>query len=214
MKNKLFLCVCALMATIVSFAQDVIITTDAQKIEAKIMEVSKYEVKYKKTDNLDGPLYILETKDINCIIYANGKVELYNTPSQELQIATEKTKEEAAIEKARTMGSLFGKSDKNYKSANGNPMGRGSLGSANWSLPGRGLRGSLPLPSNNFTQEGRVIVEIHVNAAGQVTLAAIKGGTVLDKKTQELALEAARKAKFTEGDHEQIGTITYNFKFN
>ena len=41
-----------------------------------------------------------------------------------------------------------------------------------------------------------------------------KGGNISDKATQQLALEAARKAKFTEGDHDQIGTITYNFKFN
>ena len=30
----------------------------------------------------------------------------------------------------------------------------------------------------------------------------------------KLALEAARKAKFTEGEREQIGSITYNFKLN
>jgi hypothetical protein len=30
----------------------------------------------------------------------------------------------------------------------------------------------------------------------------------------EGALEAAKKASFTEGEHDQIGTITYTFKFN
>ena len=72
----------------------------------------------------------------------------------------------------------------------------------------------MPQPANTFNQEGRVIIEIRVNAAGNVISATIKGGNISDKQTQQLALDAARKAKFTEGDHDQIGTITYNFKFN
>ena len=69
-------------------------------------------------------------------------------------------------------------------------------------------------PSNNFKQEGKVIVEIRVNAAGAVVSATVKGGNISDKQTQQLALDAAKKAKFTEGDHDQIGTITYIFKLN
>ncbi len=97
MKNKLLLCACALMATIVSFAQDVIITTDAQKIEAKIMEVSKSEIKYKELDNLDGPLFTLATSDINTIICANGKVVLYNQPTQSAQQPTQQEPEQATV---------------------------------------------------------------------------------------------------------------------
>lgn len=85
------------MATIVSFAQDVIITIDAQKIEAKIMEVSKSEIKYKELDNLDGPLFTLATSDINTIIYANGKVVLYNQPTQSTQQPTQQEPEQAAV---------------------------------------------------------------------------------------------------------------------
>lgn len=97
----------------------------------------------------------------------------------------------------------------------GNPVGHGTtVGGGSWSLAGRGIRGTLPQPSNNFKQEGKVVVEIRVNAAGTVVSATVKGGDVSDKQTQQLALEAARKASFTEGDHDQIGTITYIFKLN
>jgi hypothetical protein len=60
------------------------------------------------------------------------------------------------------------------------------------------------------------IVYVHiVDKAGNVVLASIgQGTTISDRYTQQLALEAARKAKFTEGDQEQIGSITYNFKLN
>ena len=103
MKNKLFLCVCALTATIVSFAQDVIITTDAQKIEAKIMEVSKSEIKYKELNNLDGPLFTLATSDINTIIYANGKVVLYNQPTQSTQQPIQQESEQVSVEQSASI---------------------------------------------------------------------------------------------------------------
>ena len=111
-----------------------------------------------------------------------------------------------------SMGSLFG--DGKGSGQKGNPAGHGSNGGNSWSLAGRGIVGSLPMPSNTFNQEVHVIVEICVNAEGKVISATHKGGTVSDKKQIRAALESARKAKFTQGDHEQIGTITYNFRFN
>ena len=134
-----------------------------------------------------------------------------------------KKKEAEAIEKANQLGSLFGKTDGTNTSGNGdtqgsgqkgNPVGHGTSGGNNWSLSGRGLKGTLPQPANTFRQEGKVVVQIRVNAAGQVINATVTGGDVSDKQTQQLALEAARKAQFTEGDHDQIGTITYIFKLN
>ena len=133
-----------------------------------------------------------------------------------------KQKEAEAIAKANAMGNLFGKTngtsagggDTQGSGQKGNPVGHGSSGSNSWSLEGRGIKGTLPQPSNNFRQEGKVVVQIRVNAAGQVVNAIIKGGDVSDKQTQQLALDAALKAKFTEGDHDQIGTITYIFKLN
>lgn len=73
----------AVWATILSFAQDIIVTTDAKKIEAKILEVSKTEIKYKEQDNLDGPTFILSTEEISSIIYSNGKVVLYGAKEAE-----------------------------------------------------------------------------------------------------------------------------------
>ena len=132
-----------------------------------------------------------------------------------------KQKEAEAIAKANAMSSLFGNSgaqsgngSSHGNGQKGNPVGHGLSGGNSWSLSGRGIKGTLPQPANTFNQEGRVIIEIRVNAAGNIVSAVVKGGNISDKQTQQLALEAARKAKFTEGDHDQIGTITYNFKFN
>lgn len=141
--------------------------------------------------------------------------------AKEAAEAERKAKEAEAIAKANQLGSLFGNSGGNTGSGDGqgsgqkgNPVGHGSSGGNNWSLSGRSLKGTLPQPSNDFKQEGKVVVQIRVNAAGQVISASITGGDVSDKQTQQLALDAARKAKFSEGDHDQIGTITYIFKLN
>lgn len=66
------------LASVFLYSQDIIVTMDAQKIEAKILEVSKTEIRYKEADNLEGPTFILQIEDINSIIYSNGKVVLYN----------------------------------------------------------------------------------------------------------------------------------------
>jgi len=142
--------------------------------------------------------------------------------AREAAEAAERTRREEAIAKANELGSLFGTNtavvaasgDGQGEGQKGNPIGHGSSGGNSWTLSGRGIRGTLPQPANTFNQDGKVVVQIRVNAAGQVISATIKGGDVSDKQTQQLALEAARKAKFTEGDHDQIGTITYIFKLN
>lgn len=85
---KVVICWITILVAMPAFAQDVIVTTDAKKIEAKIMEVSKTEIKYKEHDNLDGPTFIISTDEINSIIYKNGKVVLYN---QAIETTTRET---------------------------------------------------------------------------------------------------------------------------
>ena len=98
MRKILTTCLCSLFASFTLFAQDIIITTDARKIEAKILEVSKTEIKYKEQSNLNGPTFILETKEISSIIYSNGQVKVYNQapqnealPKEDIAATTEET---------------------------------------------------------------------------------------------------------------------------
>lgn len=202
--KKLFFLFATLAITISATAQDIIVTKESKKVEAKITEVSKSEIRYKKFDYQDGPTFILSTDDIVTIIYANGEVVLYNNGEEQ--------KEKETVAKANAMGSLFGNTG-SETGHTGQPIGRGQGGNA-WSLAGRAVV-KLPNPSTNFNQEGKVVVQIRVNAAGDVVEAkCVEGTSVTDRQTQQLALDAAKKAKFSKGDHEQIGTITYNFKFN
>lgn len=82
-------------------------------------------------------------------------------------------------------------------------------------LQGRGLVGTLPKPKYPGTRSGRVVVRVAVDAAGRVTGASFepRGSTTGDAALVEAALEAARKARFTESRAAvQGGTITYVFR--
>lgn len=103
--NKIFVCISLLIVNPLLWAQDIIITNSAYKIEAKILEVSKSEIKYKEKDNLDGPTFVISTDEINSIIYANGKVVLYNqtkTDEKEHEKATSQISPVSSTEQTST----------------------------------------------------------------------------------------------------------------
>ncbi len=146
--------------------------------------------------------------------------------AKEKALAEERAKKQAAVDKANQLGALFGNTDSpeggngsDRESASsgtkGNPLGHGSSGGNSWSLNGRGLRGDLPKPSQDFKQEGTVKVAITVDKEGNVIAAKAIGGTVSDETTKQMAVKAALKAKFTDTDRpdKQMGTITYTFKY-
>ena len=95
MRKSLFLLLAA-MSCVSAFAQDVIITRDAKRIEAKIEEVSNVEIKYKKSSNLDGPLFVMATSEINSILFENGEVQVYDTAANASQEETVQNNADAA----------------------------------------------------------------------------------------------------------------------
>ncbi len=64
------------------FADDVIVTKDSQRINAKIEEVGLDVVKYRRSDNVNGPLYTLAKTEIVTILYENGTIETFQQESK------------------------------------------------------------------------------------------------------------------------------------
>lgn len=75
--KRLFLLTVAAIAALGAMAQDLIVTRDSKRIEAKITEVSSSEIRYKEWNNQDGPTFVLRTDEINTIIYQNGTVKTF-----------------------------------------------------------------------------------------------------------------------------------------
>ena len=99
-------------------------------------------------------------------------------------------------------------------SAEGKSTGVGGYGT--FDLNGRSLGpGGLPMPVYNVQEEGRVVVTITVNPAGQVVHTSINKRTnTANAALRKAAEDAAKKARFNtvSGVNNQTGTITYYFK--
>ena len=98
--------------------------------------------------------------------------------------------------------------------AEGQSAGVGGYGT--FDLNGRSLGpGGLPKPVYNVQEEGRVVVTITVNSAGQVIHTSINKRTnTANAALRKAAEDAARRARFNavSGVNNQTGTITYYFK--
>jgi TonB family protein len=97
--------------------------------------------------------------------------------------------------------------------------GNGGKGNGTgYDLGGRGAK-SLHRPDDDFTEEGRIVVDIWVNRAGQVVRAevATKGTDIINNAMRQKAIQAARRSTFAsdpDAPEEQHGTITYTFVIN
>ncbi|MDD3078860.1 MAG: TonB family protein [Paludibacter sp.] len=146
---------------------------------------------------------------------------LENKRKEEERIAAEKKrKEQEAIDNANAMNGLFGSGGSTGSgtttgsSMEENPVSSGNSGGNTWMLNGdRGLNGVIEKPNYLNNVEGKITVNIRVDANGNVAGAEIGSPTTIgDLATRNAAKAAAYKTKFTTGKGIATGTITYNFK--
>ncbi len=75
---KLLICLAIYFASISVQAQDVLTKKDGIDIQAKVLEVTTTEVKYKKFDNLNGPTFTLLKSELLMVRYENGTKDIFN----------------------------------------------------------------------------------------------------------------------------------------
>ncbi|MDZ4844082.1 MAG: hypothetical protein SH857_00885 [Chitinophagales bacterium] len=76
MKNSVVLFAIFLTCSIAASAQDVIIFRNGNEMQAKVSEVGTSEIKYQRFDNLSGPVYTINKKDVFMIKYENGTKDI------------------------------------------------------------------------------------------------------------------------------------------
>jgi uncharacterized ubiquitin-like protein YukD len=103
MKNKRILLTIGLCLGLVSSlaAQDTIVLKTGDEIRSRVLEIGESEVKYQPFDQLDGPLYLLQTVEIFMIKFENGTKELFGLDSEE--IVEPVLEEEVATEQPPTV---------------------------------------------------------------------------------------------------------------
>ena len=82
-------------------------------------------------------------------------------------------------------------------------------------LNGRHITG-VPSFTDDFNENAKVAVDIHVDAAGNVVDATYqpRGSTTSEASMKAIALRKARQVKFNAGGDESVGTIIFNFKIH
>jgi hypothetical protein len=61
----------------ISFAQDLLTKKNDEDISAKILEVDITEIKYKKFDDLNGPIFTILKSEVLLIRYENGTKDIF-----------------------------------------------------------------------------------------------------------------------------------------
>lgn len=79
LKTKPVILIIFILLNINSYSQDTLNLSSDKYLLSKVIEVTLNEIKYKKYDNLNGPIYTILKKDIISINYKNGTKDiLYN----------------------------------------------------------------------------------------------------------------------------------------
>lgn len=77
--KKLFSAVVLMtIACVSAWSQDLITKRTGEDIKAKVTEVGQTEIKYKKYDNPDGPVYSIPVSEVLIIRYENGSNDIFN----------------------------------------------------------------------------------------------------------------------------------------
>ncbi len=69
----------------ISFAQDVIFTKNGKQINSIIIEVTPNQIKYKKFEDKEGPVYIIQKNEVSKIDYQNGTTDVLSNQEKHQQ---------------------------------------------------------------------------------------------------------------------------------
>ncbi|MFD1468434.1 hypothetical protein ACFQ48_09375 [Hymenobacter caeli] len=77
MAPRLLILALALLAAGRAHAQDLLTKRNGDKLAVKVLEITPLEVKYRRTDNPDGPLISVYKSEVFMIRYANGAKDVF-----------------------------------------------------------------------------------------------------------------------------------------
>lgn len=100
MQNKIFLALGLVLSMLPLSAQDVIINNTGDEIQAKVLEITSSEIKYKRYDNLDGPTITIAKSEVLLIKYENGTKDVFQNQAD----GNSSTSVQAAKEDLRMKG--------------------------------------------------------------------------------------------------------------
>jgi len=91
MKRILFIVMALGVVTTSIFSQDIITKKTGEDISAKVSEITQTEIKYKKFDNLEGPIVSILKSEVIMIRYENGTKDVFNETSAQSVVSSQTT---------------------------------------------------------------------------------------------------------------------------
>jgi hypothetical protein len=80
--KKIIILLSLFLYSSVGFAQDVLTKKNGEDILAKVLEVNTTEIKYKKSENPNGPTFTILKSEVLLIRYENGTKDVFNEPQK------------------------------------------------------------------------------------------------------------------------------------
>ena len=77
MKKLILSLTATILASNFCFSQDIITKKSGEDIQAKVLEITNTEIKYKKFDNPTGPIFTMSKTELLMIRYENGSKDIF-----------------------------------------------------------------------------------------------------------------------------------------
>lgn len=161
------------------------------------------------TRNSDSPAHVEESKEEPKSVQTKGNEPKTQTVNAN---ALFNPTESLSTESVATGNRLAPEGDNDSRSGEGNGYNLDGTDQLDAGLQGRGLREALKQPGLGYNTSGVVKVRVEVNAEGNVVSATMVQGS--DQTLIDLAIKAAKDAKFNRAEGTSVGIITYVFKIH
>ena len=97
--KQLFVFMLMLSASML-YAQDIITLKTGETINGKVSEVGINEVKYYKSSNLQGPLYVAAKTEVSQIVYENGSKDVFASQTPNTVVVQQAVPQTVIIEQS------------------------------------------------------------------------------------------------------------------
>jgi len=106
-----------------SFSQDIILKNNGVSINCKVIEVKVSEIAYKRSDDLNGPLYYILKSNVSKISFESGRIESFEYFKEKKELNDYKLEETKSLIKKIIDSSCFNRSN-SYGKVNNNSQRR------------------------------------------------------------------------------------------
>ncbi len=96
------------------FSQDIITKKSSEDIQAKVLEITTTEIKYKKFDDSNGPTVTILKSDVLMVRYQNGTKDIFNEEKKNEIVSTQTQSSDNLFTQGQSDASIY---YKGYKGA-------------------------------------------------------------------------------------------------